>query len=167
MGGMHATLLRHFAADIQLKDGEKPVRSNRWGESKMRGLRDVSPSALRSHVEQLHWKRVPLQEFLFVSFLEGELDRTCRLKNRKWFFQPPKLWQNCQGNFRKQKKRWVWVPRLKIASTNASRAACFSEEATDWRSYSWKGINWASTNWAEQWKNRLFRVYRGLYYPDI
>ena len=83
MGGMHATLLRHFAADIQLKDGEKPVRSNRWGESKMRGLRDVSPSALRSHVEQLHWKRVPLQEFLFVSFLEGELDRTCRLKNRK------------------------------------------------------------------------------------
>ena len=28
----------------------------------MRGLRDVSPSALRSHVEQLHWKRLPLQE---------------------------------------------------------------------------------------------------------
>ena len=65
------------------------------------------------------------------------------------------------------KKRWVWIPGLKIASTNTSTAACFLEEATDWRSYSWKGINWASTNWAEQWKNRLFRVYWGLYYPDI
>lgn len=159
-GGMHATLLRHFAADIQLKDGETSSSVESFG-----GIEDERIEGCVSQCIAFACGAVALEtpSFAGVSMRESWIGHAVTI-NRKWFFQPPKLWQNCQGNFgNPTKKRWVWAPRLKIASTNASRA----EEATDWRSYDWKGINWASTNWAEQWKNRFFRVYRRLFYPDI
>ena len=91
----------------------------------MRELRDVAPSGLRSHVEQLHWKRLPLQEFRmdFRWFfcwweLDGDMPKELQVINF------PRLLPRA---FLKPKKRWVWIPRSKKKTNRSCELPCFSE----------------------------------------